>query len=283
MSRPVLTGVVDWRLPVRGVEAVDLAFRHRVDGIQFDLGGPGRGPRLDAPGRLARVRTAARSAGVVPLGVTANLLNDIGVTAAPGTLEAARVRTVLARLVDAGGELGAPLVFVPSFRRSAIRDEADLLRTAEVLGPAAERARAAGLLLASENVLPAHLALRLADAVGQEGFRLLLDTYNPVAEGLDVPELVARTAPLLDGRIHLKDGLAGSTTATPLLGDGDGNLVATVDAVARHLPRVTALVLENDHRDGDSARLRADLDRARAFALGLDRQRMEAAPPCPSY
>ncbi|MCP3758844.1 sugar phosphate isomerase/epimerase [Streptomyces sp. TBY4] len=294
MSFP-LTGLVDWRLPVRGEAAVDLAFQHRVDGLQFDLGGPGRGPWLDKPGTaggaVGRLRRTAASAGVVPLGVAANVLNDIGLTAPAGTLAAARVRAVIDRLLDVGWELGVPLVFLPSFRRSAIDSEAALMRTAEVLRWAAAQARAHGLLLANENVLPAHLALRLVEEVGSPAFRLLLDSYNPVGAGLDVPGLVEATAPHLADQIHLKDGRSGTavgaacgtTAATPLLGDGDGRVGATVDAVARHRPDVHAVVLENDHRDGDGNRLRADLERARAFARRLDRRRMEAAQPCPSY
>ncbi|MFJ8882607.1 sugar phosphate isomerase/epimerase family protein [Streptomyces sp. NPDC102402] len=283
MSTPPLIGLVDWRLPVRGEGAVDLAFRYRVDGLQFDLGGPGRGPRLDsAPGAVRRLRRTADAAGVSPLAVAANVLNDIGLTAAAGTPDAARVRDVLSRLLDTGEELGAPLVFVPSFRRSAIDSERALLRTAEVLRTAADRAASRGLLLASENVLPARSAVRLAEEVGSPAFRLLLDSYNPVAAGLDVPGLVADAGPWLADQIHLKDGRAG-TAATPLLGDGDGRVTETVDAVARHLPGVAAAVLENDHRDGDGPRLRADLDRTRALARRMDRSRTETAQPCHSY
>ncbi|MBT2441086.1 sugar phosphate isomerase/epimerase [Streptomyces sp. ISL-36] len=285
MSLP-LTGLVDWRLPVRGEAAVDLAFQYRVDGLQFDLGGPGRGPWLDKPGTVGgtvgRLRRTAASAGVTPLGVAANVLNDIGLTAEPGTLAAARVRSVLRRLLDVGREVGVPLVFVPSFRRSAIDSESALLRTADVLRWAASQAQARGLLLANENVLPAHRALRLVEEVGSPAFRLLLDSYNPVDVGIDVPDLVEATGPFLADQIHLKDGRAG-TAFTPLLGDGDGHVDETVDAVARHLPGVRAVVLENDHRDGDGSRLCADLERARALARRLDRLRMEAAQPCPSY
>ncbi|MFD5146675.1 sugar phosphate isomerase/epimerase family protein [Streptomyces sp. NPDC058401] len=285
---PPVTGLVDWRLPVRGEAAVDLAFQHRVEGLQFDLGGPGRGPWLDKPGTaggaVGRLRRTAASAGVTPLGVAANVLNDIGLTAEPGTLAAARVRSVIDRLLDVAWELGVPLVFLPSFRRSAIDGEAALLRTAEVLRWAAAQAQAHGLLLANENVLPAHQALRLVEEVGSPAFRLLLDSYNPVGAGIDVPDLVEATAPFLADQIHLKDGPEAAATAPgPLLGDGDGRVDETVDAVARHLPGVHAVVLENDHRDGDGTRLRADLERARAFARRLHRRRMEAAQPCPSY
>lgn len=256
--------LADWRLPVRGEAAVDLAFRHRVPGLQFDLGGPGRGPRLDGPGRLTRLARTALSAGVAPLGIAANVLNDIGLTAAEGTLDAGRVRAVLARLLDTAEELGAPLVFVPSFRRSAIDGERALLPTAEVLRAAALRAHTRGLLLASENTLAPEAALRLAEEVASPAFRLLLDTYNPRAAGVDPRALVARAGGLLADQVHVKDGPDGAG-GTPLLGDGDGDVTGTLGALAEHAVPVRALVLENDHRGGDPDRLAADLGRLRAL------------------
>lgn len=271
-----LTALADWRLPARGEAAVDIAFRHRVTGMQFDLGGPGRGPWLDAPGQPARLVRTARAAEVTPLAVTANVLNDIGLTAPEGTLAAARVREILVRLLDAAGELGAPLVFVPSFRRSAIDSEAALHRTAEVLRAAAGQAEARGVRLASENVLQPEAALWLVRQVGSPAFRLLLDTYNPRAAGLDPAALAAATAPHLADQIHVKDGPAGPDR-TPLLGDGDGAVADTLDTVARRRRPVRALVLENDHRGGDTARLTADLDRVRALAERLAHRHTETA------
>lgn len=268
--------LADWRLPVRGAAAVELARRHGVRGLQFDLGGPGRGPWLDAPGRLARLARAARAAEVAPLAVTGNVLNDIGLTAPEGTLAAGRVRDVLRRVLDAAAELGAPLVFVPSFRRSAIDGEGALRRTARVLRGAAAGAADRGLHLASENTLAPAAALRLVEEVGSPAFRLLLDTYNPRAAGVDPAALVAAAGAWLADQVHAKDGLAGTDT-TPLLGDGDGAVAATLDAVAAHGPAVRALVLENDHRSGDPARLDADLGRLRALAARLGRGRAATA------
>jgi L-ribulose-5-phosphate 3-epimerase len=260
-----LVALADWRLPVRGEEAVDLAHRHRVRALQFDLGGPGRGPWLDAPGRLARLARTARYAGVVPLAVTGNVLNDIGLTAPEGSPEAGRARDVLTRLLDAAEELGAPLVLVPSFRRSALDGERAFRRTVSVLRAAAGRAAARGLLLAGENALAPRDALRLVAEVASPAFRLLLDTYNPVAAGVDPVELVAVAGAHLADQVHVKDGPDGPD-GTALLGDGDGGPAATLGALVRHDVPVRAYVLENDHRGGDADRLAEDLRRLRALA-----------------
>ncbi|QCW79470.1 TIM barrel protein [Streptomyces sp. S6] len=213
MSAPPPTGLVDWRLPVRGEAAVDLAFRYRADGLQFDLGAR-RGPAATAAGCRRAAPPHRRRCRVAPL-VAANVLNDIGLTADAGTWRPPGYAASCDGCWTSGGTR-RPWCSCPVPGRCHRQREA-LLRTAEVLRPVAARAHARGLLLANENVLPALHAVRLAEEVGSPAFRLLLDTYNPVAAGLDVPGLVAVTHPWLAGQIHLKDGLTG-TTATPPAG-----------------------------------------------------------------
>ena len=204
------------------------------------------------------------------LAVAGNHLNDIGLTSPD-----ARVRPVLTRLLDAARALGVPLVFVPSFRRSAIDSPADLDRTAAVLRWAAVQAEARGLLLASENVLPGEQARALAEQVGSTAFRLVLDTFNPVAAGLSCAALVDAVGDLLADQVHVKDG-PPDVGPTPPLGAGAGRLDDTLGALHRRRVPVRALVLENDYRDGDRARLRTDLDWALRRARQLTQNPTEA-------
>lgn len=257
-----LLGLVDWRLPTPGPPALELAAELGADGVQLDLGGPGRAPRLDAAGSLARVRAAAAATGTAVLALSANALNDTGLTAPSGTVAARRTSDVLARLLDAAQELAAPLVCVPSFRRSAIDGPADLDRTGEVLAAAASDAETRGLLLASENVLEGPRAAQLAARVGSPAFRLLLDTHNLAAAEVPLPGLFASAASFCADQIHLKDGRGDSVGTVPL-GSGEGRVAATLDAAVRHAVPLRALVLENDYRDGGTDRAAADLDWAR--------------------
>ncbi|WP_053732551.1 sugar phosphate isomerase/epimerase [Nocardia sp. NRRL S-836] len=241
-------GLVDWRLPVTGPDAVSLAARLGVDGIQLDLGGPCRAPALDAPERLRSVRKAFSRTGIAPLAVSVNTLNDIGITVADA---AAEVRQVITRALHAAVELGAGLVFLPSFRRSAITGPRQLARTAEVLRWACAEAERRGLLLASENVLqPSELRL-LIEQVGSSAFRIVLDTGNPAKAGLDPVEVIRAAGDTLADQVHLKnpdDRLPLSVNAPAVLG------------AIRELEHTDVFVLENDHRDGDLRRLGADLE-----------------------
>ncbi|MFD5465940.1 sugar phosphate isomerase/epimerase family protein [Kitasatospora sp. NPDC127059] len=264
MTAAPLFGPAGWRLPAGHVDAVELAHRAGADGLQLDLGGPGRGPWLDAPGTLERILDACARHGVRPLAVAGNTLNDIGLHAPTGSQDALRARHVLIRVLDAAQALGAPLAFVPSFRRSAITDRPELARTATVLAWAAAEARARGLLLANENDLDPLRARDLVERVAADGFRLLLDTYNPRVAGVDAVALVEAVHPWLAPQVHLKDGTGGSVTQG-LLGDGDGPVREALAALAAHGFTPEALVLENDYRDGDPARLARDLHRARTL------------------
>jgi sugar phosphate isomerase/epimerase len=243
---------------------VALAARAGLTGVQLDFGGPGRAERLDTPGLVPALRRRASDSGVQLLAVAGNLLNDIGLTAPAGTAEAARVRDLIERMLDTAAGLGCPLVFVPSFRRSAIDGPQALRRTAEVLAWAAREAEPRGLTFANENTLPPSQALTLVERVGVAGFRLVLDVYNLPRAGVDAPGVVGELAAHLADQVHLKDGADGDTTVP--LGRGDGGIGTTLDALARSAAPVRFLVLENDYRDGDLERLGADVAWARERA-----------------
>lgn len=264
IRRPII-GLAEWRLPRSGPDALRFAARAGADGVQLEFGGGSRGEWADAPGRVSRLRETAAAGGVRLLAVAGNVLNDLGLPAPPRGPEEARVRRVLVRLLDAAVGLEVPLAVVPSFRRSAIDGPVTFARTARMLAWAAREAETRGVLLANENVLPGPQARALVEAVASPGFRLALDTFNPVEAGLDPVRLVSEVATSFAGQVHLKDG-PPSVGDAPALGAGSGNLEATLAAVGRHMTDIEALVLESDYRAGPPDRLAADLAWARAAA-----------------
>ncbi len=260
---PCLVGLTEWRLAEGGPDAVRRTAAAGADGLQLDFGGPGRGEWLDAPGRVQSLRDSADATGVRLLAIAGNQLNDVGLTTseAPPLIE---------RLLDSAHALDVPLVFIPSFRRSAIDGAAAFDLTARVFDWAAAEAEARGLLLASENVLAPGHALELAERVGSPAFRLVLDTFNPVQVGLRPELLVAEAGHLLADQVHLKDG-PPDIGDMPALGTGTGRLDDTLDALRGHAIPVRALVLENDYRGGDPGRLAADIAWARRRARRFTR------------
>ncbi len=246
-----LAGLAEWRLPVSGVDAVRLAAHVGAEGLQIAFRDD-----IDA----SALQAEALDHGIRLLALAGNNFNDVGLTAESGI-----VRPLLERLLDTAVALGVPLVFVPSFRRSAIDGPEAFTRTAEVLRWAAGQAAERGLVLANENVLSGGRARALVAEVASPAFRLVLDTFNPVAAGLHVADLVVALSACLADQVHLKDG-PPAVGPSPLLGSGSGRLDDTLAALREHRVPVHAVVLENDYRDGDLVRLATDLAWARRHA-----------------
>jgi L-ribulose-5-phosphate 3-epimerase len=247
-------GLVDWRLPVSGPDAVLLAARLGADGIQLDLGGPGRTPWLDEADRLRALQSVLVETGVRPLAISVNVLNDIGLTAKEGTAAARQIKLLLNRAFDVAVELGSRLVLVPSFRCSAIDTPLALASTARRLRWACAEAQKRDLLVATENVLAPIQLQQLMTRVGSPNLRVMLDTGNPLSVGLDPLSVLQAAGSMLADQIHIKnpDG------DTPLSVE-DPAILKTIEALRWTGFTIDALVLENDYRNGELDRISADL------------------------
>lgn len=257
-------GMVSWRAPVIGTGLLTLAAQAGLAAVQVDFGGHDRGPWLDAPGNLARLRRQASDTGVRLSAVAGNLLNDVGLTAPEGTTAAMQVRALIDRMLDAAAALGCPLVFLPSFRRSAIDGPLAFDRTSEVLAWASSEASLRGLVLGNENTLGPARASELVTRVDAANFKLVLDVHNLPRAGVDPVEVVTALTTHLADQVHLKNGVGEDTTVP--LSQGDFDIVQTLDELARQAVAVNLFVLENDYRDGDLRRLNSDIAWARRQA-----------------
>lgn len=253
-------GLVDWRLPVSGPDAVLLAAHLGAEGIQMDLGGPKRAPWLDEKMRLQSVYKALVQTRISPLAISANILNDIGLTAVEGTLLADEVKKVIIRALNVAVELGVSLVFLPSFRRSAIYSPLTFSRTVEVLQWACENAHIRGLLLATENVLAPKKLLQLIESVNSCNLRVVLDTGNPLSAGLNPVEILKTAADFLATQVHIKK----HNEQTSL--NEDDTVVKNIFGELNRINFATeAFVLENDYRNGDLNRILSDIKWVRGF------------------
>ncbi|MBS0969451.1 MULTISPECIES: sugar phosphate isomerase/epimerase family protein [Yersiniaceae] len=252
--KPVAIGLVDWRLPVKGPDAVRLACQLGAESIQLDLGGPGRAPWLDSKARLRAMCDALAETGITPLAVSANVLNDIGITAGKGTPAAEQTQRVIRRALDAAATIGAHLVFLPSFRASAIDSAAAFARTADVLHWACSEAKARRLLLGTENVLCPEQLQRLINAVSSSELRVVLDTGNPLTAGISPCAVLQAAIPVLANQVHIK-GVDDKNA----LSNNESVIVDTLNELYQRKFPVKALVLENDYRDDGIERLKADL------------------------
>lgn len=258
-------GVAAWCLDASGPDALARAARLGLTCIQIDAGAPGDSYHVGSPDVIDAFRRASEDHGVALIGIGAKAVNDIGMTERAGSSAEQRCRGIMRSAIEGAAALGVGFVFFPSFRASEIRDERDLERTASLLGWACREGARHGIRIGSENSMGAEGNLRLASAVGEPNFRVVLDTYNPVIHGHRVAPLVAALEPFITEQIHAKDGTEGRMGSVPL-GRGDAGIIDTAAELIRR-GFDCDIILENSYRTNTENRISEDLTfLARLFA-----------------
>lgn len=251
-------GVAQWVLDRRGEAAVARAAELGFEVVHVDFG------LLDDPEGLAsgaarrRLARLASDRGVAIGAVALNAVEKYGLTR-PADEHGARLsRDVIRAGVEAAVELGAPMVYLPSFHASEMRSRDDLRTTAAALREACELAEGTSLEVASENTLGADANRALVDAVAHPRLRILLDCFNPSLWGHRAGEIARALRDRLAGQVHVKDG-RGGVMGNARLGEGEGRFDETADALVE-IGFAGDLILENDY--GEDALARSAADRA---------------------
>jgi L-ribulose-5-phosphate 3-epimerase len=253
----VRVGVTQWSLDGSGADTLRRAADLGFTAIHIDSGDLDGDLRLDDDGVREAYRRTADESGMLIAAVAGGGLNDLGLTSRPGTANAVKCRESIGIAIDAAVDLGAPMVFLPSFRAGEIRGEEDLRRTADVLAEACDYAAGRAVTVATENTLGAAANLRLLAAADRPGLRVLLDTQNPYLWGHAVAAMVDDLWPHLVDQVHVKDGRAG-VMGDAALGDGDSGFDDTAAALHRHGFAGVA-ISENDYHGVRSALATRDI------------------------
>ncbi len=227
-------GVAQWVLDRAGPAALARAAQLGFTAIHLDAAGAS----------VPAYATAARDTGVAIAALATRSVEGAGLS-----------RDTVWAAIDAAAELGAPLVYVPCFHRTQIRDADDLARTADFLHEAC--AHAGPVRVASENSLSASGNRALVARVNHPGFRVLVDHCNAVLWGHDPLELIDARLAHDCGQIHCKDTTGGGLGNAPL-GDGDGRFAQTC-ARLRATGFGGLVVSENDYRVDGQRRAAHDL------------------------
>lgn len=241
-------GVCGWSLGRSGPDQLARAAELGFGLIHLDGDEVVRGDWLpDGPAAATALATASARTGVGIAAVSPGRLNQLGLTSPQGSVEARACEQSIAVAIAAAAALGAPLVFLPSFRNGEIRDEAGLRRTAEVVRWTWDVAGDHDVQVATENTLDAAGNLRLLAMVDRPNARILLDTLNPALWGHDVAAYTEALWPHLADQVHVKDGRDGRMGNAPL-GDGQADLAATVVVLRAH-GFDGSVISENDYAD----------------------------------
>jgi sugar phosphate isomerase/epimerase len=257
MNGSVTIGVTGWSLGGNGGACLKIAASAGFGAIQIGINGPGDCRKLSSSCWVDPIRRASLAHMVAVTAVALNVLEEWGIGESPADAGRRRALALVRSGARTARDLGATLVYVPSFGQNRMDGPRSVERTAGFLQPACRIAADHGLELASENTLGLADNLLLVDSVQDAAFRILIDTYNPVLWGYDTAELILGLQPYLASQAHVKDGVGGVMGSAPL-GAGEGRTGVALRAFSA-VGYTGTFFLENDYRGEKLPRAAADI------------------------
>ena len=187
-----------------------------LDGVELELGSSEDGFPLSQSQRLKTVMSLRDELGLVYPSIGVNAFCQHSATDPSGH---PILREAIDRALDCAEALKVPLLQIPSFGASMIRDDTGLKQTVALFRFACEKAAGRSILIGSENVLRIDDLNRLVREVDAPNFRVYFDTANPHAMlGEHARPLLEAALPYL-AEVHLKEARDDKEPA--LLGEGD--------------------------------------------------------------
>jgi len=175
-------GVCDWILGKEGPDAVEIAKRIGVDGIQLNFNTSKRPIHLQDPEVLDKYLKAVRESGLQIPSIAIVELNNV-------TLKGndPRAEQWLSESIDICRATGAKAVLLPFFGKGdLLGDEKGLSIVVEKLKKIAPKAEKAGVSLAVESYLTAEQQLDIINRVGSEAISVYYDVANSQSKGHDI-------------------------------------------------------------------------------------------------
>jgi len=254
-------GVAEWSITDCRSEVIKSARTAGFDFLHLSFGDHGRPDCLDNSSFRMDLLRDTKKYGVEITVVAVNCVEKIG-------FESSRALQMCCQImldaIDAADELGAGMVYFPSFHLTEIRGPGELDITLEILRRAGVHAERRGLLIGTENTLNADACRALLEDVKTDRLKLLLDVFNPVLFGHDVQEIIKINSERIFDDIHVKDGDLNSGKLVPV-GSGDGKVANTIKTLER-LGRKFTYILEGDYL-GKHGVERAEKDRNKVLEI----------------
>lgn len=215
-------GICEWCFPAVGPYVCRMAADAGLEGVALDLGSMRGGLRLTEPAIRRWYMDEARHSGVSFCALALNVFGGHTTLLRPDDpAQSGDVAWIIEQSVLAAAEMGIPVIQFPSFYENAMADRASMEASAVWFRRACALAEPCGIVIGTENTLSCEANLELLSLVDRPNFRVYFDTENPVFFGSGNPAEMLRR---LSGRIcqiHVKDGVDGRMSHTPL-GEGHG-------------------------------------------------------------
>lgn len=137
------------------------------------------------------------------------------------------------KALDTAGNMKIPIVLIPNFGNSEIKNELDFSKAVKVMTRACDLAANRGVTLATESTLSPDDIERLINAVNRPNIKLYFDTQNHyLYKGYNTAQLLERLMPYVC-EVHVKDG-KNKDLSGALLGQGDAGFNNCVEVLKKH-------------------------------------------------
>jgi sugar phosphate isomerase/epimerase len=194
-------GACDWSLGQRGrTEALSVAARLGLDGVQVSMGSVENDLHLRRPEVRQAYRDAARASGLQIGGVALDLMNQVPYKSDERTVQ------WVSDSIDVAQALGVRVVLLAFFEKGDLRDDpagqAEVVRRLKAVAPKAERQ---GVVLGIESWLSAAQHRRIIDAVGSRHVQVYYDLANSTQMGYDISSEIRQLGRELICEFHAKE------------------------------------------------------------------------------
>ena len=258
-------GACEWSFPPIGPSVCRLAAEAGLDGVELDMGGMHDGMKLTS-GRIRKMYAEeAKRTGILYPALAMNVLGACTLLHPENTEERETVFELFDETLQAADELEIPVIQVPSFYTNAITNAREMEASAFYFSYACKAAERYGIVIGTENTLPAEDQLRLLRMVGYSNFKIYFDTQNPVVFHAGNPAEMFRTLSGSVCQIHVKDGTDEQMGTMPL-GEGKGFFRESMRSIAES-GYEGWIVTENEYklyRQDNEERLKKDIAALRA-------------------
>ncbi len=224
----VTIGACDWALPGSGLNATRIAADYGLKALSLQAGYfKNKYPIFEKEMQEYFLQDKERY-GIEYVAIALNDFDNIPMHAGEDTQEYEKVWYILKNCVKAAVNLQIPLIQVPGFAASEIRDEQDYEYSKKCLQYLCDEAAKYDIVIGYESLLGPEEFKKLADMVNRKNFGLYYDSQNySLFKGYDQIKILEEMYPYMVNQIHVKDG--NNAMSGALLGKGDSNFNGTID------------------------------------------------------
>jgi sugar phosphate isomerase/epimerase len=191
----------DWSIEMDSkVEAMALAKKIGLDGVQVSLGTVENNMHLRRPEIQKAYKEAAKKYGVQVSSLAIGELNNVPYKSEPITEEWVNDS------IDVAQAMGCKVILLAFFHKGDLRgDKAGIQEVIRRLKKVAPKAEKAGVILGIESWLSAQEHLDIIQAVGSKNVRVYYDVANSTQMGYDIYEEMSRLGKEYICEVHAKE------------------------------------------------------------------------------